>query len=269
MFDLGLGEYLVGITDFCAFPQAGVAKLPRLGGPKTPRLEEIIALKPDLVMANQEENPKAAVESLEAAGVKVWVTFPKTLRQSMDVLWTIVGLYQSRGAAIRMETLELTLDWAEEAAKERPGWRYFCPIWQSLPGEGPGEPAWWMTFNQDTYMHDLLRLMGGENVFSARTRCYPLAADLGLAEAEEAGERDTRYPCVRREEILAADPEVILLPDEPFAFDSSHRARLEELLAEAQAIKNGKVIQVEGNLLTWHGTRLARALRDLPVLLEV
>ena len=91
-------------------------------------------------MANQEENSRELVESLEEAGVKVWVTFPKTLRQAMDVLWTIVGLYQSRTAAIRLETLELTLDWAEEAAKDRPTWRYFCPIWQALPEAEPAEP---------------------------------------------------------------------------------------------------------------------------------
>jgi ABC-type Fe3+-hydroxamate transport system substrate-binding protein len=265
MFDLGLGEFVVGITDYCVYPAEEVAKIPRLGGPKTPSLEAILALQPDLVMANQEENPKALVESLEAAGVKVWVTFPKTLRQALDVLWTIVGLYQSRGAAIRLETLELTLDWAEEAAKERSTWRYFCPIWQSLPEE---QTQWWMTFNQDTYMHDLLRVVGGENVFAGRKRLYPLEADLGLAEPEQAGERDTRYPRVTLAEILKADPEVILLPDEPFVFDANQRYRLEDLLARTQAVKNGRVFELEGSLLTWHGTRLARALRDLPGILE-
>ena len=266
MFDLGLGEFVVGITDYCVYPAEGVAKIPRLGGPKTPSLEAILALQPDLVMANQEENPKALVESLEAAGVKVWVTFPKTLRQALDVLWTIVGLYQSRGAAIRLETLELTLDWAEEAAKERATWRYFCPIWQSLP---EAEPQWWMTFNQDTYMHDLLRLVGGKNAFAGRKRLYPLEADLGLAPAETPGERDTRYPRVGLAEVLEADPEVILLPDEPFTFNAGERDHLEARLGETQAVKNGKVFELEGSLLTWHGTRLARALRDLPGILDL
>ena len=268
MFDLGLGEFVAGITDYCIYPAEGVAGLPRLGGPKNPKLDEILALKPDLVMANQEENPKELVESLEAVGINVWVTFPKTLRQALDVLWTIVGLYQSRAAAIRLETLELTLDWAEEAVKDRQSWRYFCPIWQSLPEEPSVEPAWWMTFDQDTYMHDLLRLMGGENVFAGRVRRYPLSADLGLTEAEQAGERDTRYPRVTFQEILNADPEVILLPDEPFAYEASQQARLMEMLADTAAVRNGKVFLVEGSLLTWHGTRLARALRDLPGIID-
>ena len=265
LFDLGLGEYLVGITDYCVYPEAGVANLPRLGGPKNASKEAILALQPELVVANQEENSKELVESLEAEGIKVWVTLPKTLRQALDVLWTIVGLYQSRGAAIRLETLELTLDWAEEAAKERPTWNYFCPIWQSLSEEGP---QWWMTFNQETYMHDLLRLMGGRNVFAERQRQYPVEADLGLTSAEPAGERDTRYPRVILSEIIQANPEVILLPDEPYTFDADRRLRLEGLLGATQAVKSNRVIEVEGSLLTWHGTRLARALQDLPGILD-
>lgn len=268
MFDLGLGDCVVGITDFCIYPAQGVAGLPRLGGPKTADLQAILNLQPDLVMANQEENSRELVESLEAAGIKVWVTFPKTLRQAMDVLWTIVGLYQSRGAAIRLETLELTLDWAEEAAKERSTWRYFCPIWQALPEAGSSEPAWWMTFNQDTYMSDLLRLMGGENLFATRERRYPLLADLSLTAAEPAAGRDTRYPRLALQEILAANPEVIILPDEPFGFDQSHQEHISALLAETSAVKNGKLLRIDGSLLTWHGTRLARALQELPGIID-
>jgi ABC-type hemin transport system substrate-binding protein len=268
MFDLGLGDCVVGVTDFCIYPAQGVARLPRLGGPKTADLQAILSLQPDLVMANQEENPRELVESLEAAGIKVWVTFPKTLRQAMDVLWTIVGLYQSRTAAIRLETLELTLDWAEEAAKDRSTWRYFCPIWQALPEAGSPEPAWWMTFNQDTYMSDLLHLVGGENLFASRERRYPLLADLNLTDAEPAAGRDTRYPRLALQEVLASNPEVIILPDEPFGFDKSHQEQIIELLAETSAVKNGKLLQIDGSLLTWHGTRLARALQELPGMID-
>ena len=173
-------------------------------------------MQPDLVMANQEENPKALVESLEAAGVKVWVTFPKTLRQALDVLWTIVGLYQSRGAAIRLETLELTLDWAEEAAKERPTWRYFCPIWQSLPEEQPQlvddlQPGYLYARPAAPDGREKMPLPG----VSDFTHWWLTWVWL---RQNRLGERDTRYPRVTLAEILEADPEVILLPDEPFTF---------------------------------------------------
>jgi iron complex transport system substrate-binding protein len=264
MFDLGLGEFVVGITDYCIHPAEGTANLPRLGGTKDPRLGEIIDLQPELVLANWEENTRYTVESLEANGLAVWVTFPKTVRQALDVLWTLVGLFHSQTAMVRLEMLELTLDWAVSAAAERESLPGFCPIWSDHTQEGV---EWWMTFNQETYSHDLLALLGFKNVFGERQRLYPLEADLGLAQPEDPDERDTRYPCVRLEEIEAAQPQVLLLPSEPFAFDESHRQHLEASLPSTPAVQAGRVHLVDGSLIAWPGTRLAHALRELPALL--
>jgi iron complex transport system substrate-binding protein len=261
MFDLGLGEYVVGITDYCIHPGEGVANLPRLGGPKDPRLAEIIDLQPELVLANMEENTRLSVESLEAHGLAVWVTFPKSVRQSLDVLWTLVGLFRSQVAVMRLEMLELTLDWAISAAAERPSLPGFCPIWSELT---PNGVEWWMTFNQETYCHDLLALLGFQNVFGERRRLYPLEADLGLAQPEDPGERDTRYPRVTRQEIEAAQPQVMLLPSEPFAFNENHCQHLAEILPTVPAVRRERVYLVDGSLITWPGTRLAHALRELP-----
>jgi hypothetical protein len=214
-------------------------------------------------MANQEENTRQAVEELEEAGINVWVTFPKTVRQALDVLWTITGLFFNRTAAIRLETLELTLEWCESSSAELKPRRYFCPIWEDV---NQADQRWWMTFNHQTYASDVLRLSGGENIFADRRRLYPLAADLGGATPEDPGERDTRYPRVTLDEILAANPEMILLPSEPFSFDEAHRLKLNETLAETQAVQSGEVYLVDGSLITWHGTRLARALQELPSL---
>jgi ABC-type Fe3+-hydroxamate transport system substrate-binding protein len=265
LFDLGLGQALVGVTDYCVHPAEAVAGLPRLGGPKNPRVDEILALKPDLVLANWEENTRPTVEALEAAGTAVWVTFPRTVLESLDVLWKLVELFRNHEASLRLRTLELTLDWAISSVDERRTVRYFCPIWQETPQSGQ---PWWMTFNRQTYPSDLLLLIGGENVFGERERRYPLAADLGLEAAQDPGERDTRYPRVTVEEILAAQPEVILLPDEPFAFDDEHAGRMAELLAKTPAAQKGCIYPIDGSLITWHGTRLARALRELPAVLE-
>jgi len=264
MFDLGLGEVVVGITDYCTQPEEKVAKLPRLGGPKNPRVQAIIELQPELVLANWEENTRASVEALESAGIQVWVTFPKNIRQSLDILWTITGLFQSKLAAVRLETLELTVDWARDAAGERKPVRFFCPIWFEKTGV---RKPWWMTFNQETYSHDVLALCGGENVFADRQRRYPLDADLGLETAQDSKERDTRYPRVTHEEIQAADPEVILLPDEPYSFTLDHIEYLQQVLPDVRAVRMGHIYAVDGSLFTWHGTRLARALQTLPALL--
>lgn len=265
LFDLGLGERLVGVTDYCTRPAQGVARLPKLGGPKNPQIEAIVALQPDLVLANREENTPQAVRALADAGLAVWLTFPRTVAASLEMLWELAGLFQSQPARLGIQAMELSLDWTTAAAAERPPVRYFCPVWFEDPPDGN---PWWMTFNQDTYCHDLLARLGGENVFAARQRRYPLAADLGLEPAQDPGERDTRYPRVTLPEILAARLEMILLPDEPFAFDAAQRARIEILLADIPAVQNQRVYPLDGSLITWHGTRLALALRDLPALFE-
>ena len=75
-----------------------------------------------------------------------------------------------------------------------------------------------MTFNGDTYSSDLLEQLGGENIFANRNRSYPLEADLGFVSAEEGGIRDTRYPRVRCEEVLSAQPDIIILPGRAVLF---------------------------------------------------
>jgi ABC-type Fe3+-hydroxamate transport system substrate-binding protein len=233
--------------------------LPRVGGPKDPRLDAILNLKPDLVLANQEENTRKTVEALQAEGLTVWVSFPQTVREAIRVLWTLAELFRSPAAAARVQTLERTVDWVESAAAGKEPRPYFCPIWQ---GETGGGERWWMTFNQNTYIHDLLRLLGGENVFADRKRRYPLQADLGQSEPEDPGERDTRYPRVTLEEILATQPEAILLMTEPYEFNESHAQEFADLLAGTPAVREGRIHRVDGSLLTWHGTRLARALQE-------
>ena len=265
LFDLGLGASLVGITDYCIYPAAGVAKLPRLGGTKNPDTAKILALRPDLVIANQEENTPETVQTLESNGLKVWVNFPKTLNQSMDVLWLLVAIFQSHSAAQRLDTLQRTLDWVAAGAVEQPTWRYFCPIWQQLETN----PAWWMTFNRETYINDLLKLFGGINCFGDRQRRYPLQADLGQGESEPAAGRDTRYPRLELQEIIQANPDVIILPSEPYNFQVSNVAEMAEIFTKTKAAQNGHIFWVDGSLLTWNGTRLGKALNELPQILKI
>ena len=81
LFALGLGERVVGVTEWCVHPADGVAPLPKLGGTKNPDLDGVADLRPDLVIANREENTRRALEHLEAAGLSVWVTYPRTARE--------------------------------------------------------------------------------------------------------------------------------------------------------------------------------------------
>ncbi len=260
LFALGFGDSLVGCTDYCIHPAAGVSRLTRVGGTKNARVSDILALNPDLVIANKEENTPEIVLGLEEQRIKTWLLFPKTVREAVDDLWRLVGVYRSKEAAIRVETLEFAFEWAQAASASSPRTRVFCPIWQDQTAAGV---LWWMTFNQHTYPGDLLHLLGGTNIFANRQRHYPLAADLGEAPREDPGERDTRYPRVTLDEVIAADPELILLPSEPFAYDATHRQQLLGLLASTSAARSEQVFLVDGSLLTWHGTRLGLALQQL------
>jgi ABC-type Fe3+-hydroxamate transport system substrate-binding protein len=226
---------------------------------------------PDLIIANQEENRKEDVEALRAAGFKVWVTFPCTVQEAIDGLSALIRLFRVPRFGQQLAMLEKSLEWASLAAENAIPVRVFCPIWrESSAVEGP--PRWWMTINEDTYLHDLLRVCGGANVFASRERRYPLAADLGdtpLRESRppgETNERDTRYPRVTPEEVAAHAPEVILLPSEPYAFTEADVAGF-DALSDIPAVQNNRIHLVDGSLLTWHGIRVARALAELPAIL--
>lgn len=265
LIELGAGSSLVGVTDFCPAYAASEKPPARIGGTKSPAVETIIGLQPDLVVANQEENSREGVEALEEAGLKVWVTFPRTVEDVLRTLYAVTRLFRLDDAVVRLQTLEVTLDWTQRVVSGRRV-RYFCPIWyQAESDHGP----WWMTFNGQTYSSDLLRHCNGENVFEERERRYPLEADLTGAAPEEPGERDVRYPRVGLGEIQEANPEMILLPSEPFAFDEEDRDALKELLAESEAVQSDRVHLLDGSLITWHGTRMAKALAELPSYFDI
>jgi ABC-type Fe3+-hydroxamate transport system substrate-binding protein len=260
MIDLDLGDRLVAITDYCVYPEAGVAKLPRIGGTKNPDVKRIIELAPDLVIANQEENRKEDVLALQDAGVPVWVTFPRTVADAFNLLWNIMHTFDHPVMVPRIRLMEQTMDWvwrmSERKLEDNPC-RVFVPIWF--------DPL--MTFNADTYASDLLRICGAINVFAERDRIYPLKADLGQAEPLNRDDprvlgRDTRYPRVTMDEVQAAQPDMILLPSEPFPFDEQHISIFSSL--DIPAARNKSILLIDGSLLTWHGTRLAYALDTFP-----
>jgi ABC-type Fe3+-hydroxamate transport system substrate-binding protein len=262
LFDLNLGERLVGVTGYCIRPADGVERLSKVGGTKNVDVQVIIELAPDLVIANQEENRREDVEALQAAGIPVWITFPKTVADAFNLLWNMMYVFDDTSMAPRVRLIEQTYDWVQgiSAANEDNPCKVFVPIWI--------DPL--MTFNADTYMHDLLAVCGGTNVFAKRERMYPLKADLGTgapypADDPRIVDRDTRYPRVTMEEVEATQPDVILLPSEPYEFTEAHISLFAEM--DTPAARNKRISLVDGSLLTWHGTRIAYALNDIPPLL--
>lgn len=260
LFHFAWGPRLVGITEYCTEPASAVAQKTTIGGTKNPDVAGILALQPQLVFAVAEENRRHDVEQLEAAGIPVYVFEPYTVHDGIDLLWRIAEILDC-GRDIASFIQEIEQDYAETqtlVARRKPV-RVFCPIWK--------DP--YMTINEGTYVHDTLRVCGGENVFAQRQRRFPLAADLGH-QSEAMGhdtDRDRRYPRVTLDEMSALRPEVILLPDEPYAFTEADIADFTPY-AEVPAVRQGRIHLIDGKMVSWYGPRIGRSLRTLRDILE-
>lgn len=229
VFQLGCGGKLVARTDFCTSPPEARA-LPSVGGTKSFEPAAVLALKPDLVLAAKEENPKRRVEEL-ADHVPVLVVDPKGPQDVPD-LWRLLG--STLGAEEK----------AEERAREV----------EALLGTTAGPPipfvyfVWkdpFMAAGPDTYVSRLLASCGFANVVSAQLR---------------------RYPRVGASVALAGEVRVHFYPDEPYAF--SLPADLEDWGARVEErpgyfLLAGRILcfGVGGAEMTWYPSRTAAGLR--------
>ncbi|MES4892763.1 helical backbone metal receptor [Streptomyces sp. NPDC096012] len=209
---------LVGATDWCERP-AGL-DVTRIGGTKNPRVDRIIALAPDLVIANEEENRAPDLDALRAAGVDVLVTEVRTVPQACAELDRVLTACEAPGRP-------RWLDEAEEA-------------WTALPEPAVRRtavvPVWrrpWMVLGRDTFAGDLLARLGVDHLYAAHPE---------------------RYPRVPLEELRAAAPDLVVLPDEPYRFTAEDGP---------EAFPGLPCALVSGRHLTWYGPSLARAPRVL------
>jgi ABC-type Fe3+-hydroxamate transport system substrate-binding protein len=258
---LGCAGALVGRTDYCELPVEVAARVPSVGGTKNASVEKILALEPDLVIANQEENTKKDLETVAQTGVKVLVCFPKRAADGLAHLARMARVFHVEGDPSVRDMLKRGYAALNDAEKNAPAnvLRTFCPIWM--------KPL--MTIHAATFISDMLALAGAENVFGDRERKYPLAADLGTArplpEAELAG-RDIRYPRVTMEEVVARAPELVLLPDEPHPFSEEDAD-----VFRAQPIPAAQrkaVVRTAGKDLCWYGAWTVDALPRLRTLVD-
>jgi ABC-type Fe3+-hydroxamate transport system substrate-binding protein len=204
---------LAGATDWCTEP--GDLDVARVRGTKNPDLELIQALHPDLVLANEEENRAPDLAALRAAGLPVWVTVIRTLEEALTSLHRV----------LTVACLLPAPDWLGAAARawdiprtERQR-RAVIPIWRRP----------WMVIGRDTFAGDILGRLGVGNVYA------------GHAE---------RYPKVPIDQILAAAPDLVVLPDEPYRFTAGDGP---------ECFPGIDAALVSGRHLTWYGPSLVAA----------
>jgi ABC-type Fe3+-hydroxamate transport system substrate-binding protein len=237
LFVFGVGEAVVGVTDFCVEPKEGVAAKAKVGGTKALDVAQVEALRPDLVVASAEENRREDIQALVHAGLPVFVTLPTTVAGAIDLLEQLAGMTGSEeeGSHVVAEARQALAE-VQASNEERQPVRTFCPVWRNP----------WMTVGPGTYMHDFIAVCGGDNVF---------------------GLRHERYPLVQLSEVAERDPEVVLLPDEPYRFGPEHVAEI-SAYREVSAVRAGRIYLVEGKQLCWYGPRIAGSLRHVQELIQ-
>lgn len=245
---LGVGRRLVGRTEYCIEPHEEVGHIEVVGGTKNADVARILELKPDLVVANQEENRRKDIDDLRSAGVEVLLSFPKTVAEGLDHAERLADVVQCGDRDV-LAAHRATVERLQQCEVEPVP--CFVPIWM--------DPL--MTVNAGTFISDVLELCGGRNVFSDRERRYPLSADLGLRAPVPSGDRDTRYPRVTLAEVEQRAPQVVLLPDEPHEFSEADRAVFAGLAIPAA--KQGKVRFCDGKDLMWYGLRAVEGLERI------
>lgn len=221
VFDLGRGDDLVGVTRFCVHPADGLRGKERVGGTKTPSIDRIVQLAPDLVLLNEEENRREDADALLAAGLSCHTSLPRTAADTAAMVRSIgAALGRSSRAEEIARDIEARSQRVREAARGLPEVRFAYVIWR--------EPL--MAVSGDTFVSSLLGLAGGRNVLEGHPR---------------------RYPVITPEDLVRSTPDVVLLSTEPFPFRERH---IDEI-SRATALAPEVFRIVDGELLSWHGSR--------------
>jgi len=221
VFDLGRGAELVGVTEYCVHPAAGVAAIEKVGGTKSPRVERIVALEPDLVLMNAEENRKEDAAALAAAGVRCHVTMPRDCAETAAMVRSIGAALERAGEAeLIARDIEARAARVRERARGAREVSFAYLIWRKP----------WMSVSADTFASGLLVQAGGRNVFA------------------DAGER---YPEIALADLKRAGPEIVLLCTEPYPFQEKHK----DELAATTGFSRARFVVADGEYLSWHGSR--------------
>jgi ABC-type Fe3+-hydroxamate transport system substrate-binding protein len=236
LFAFGCGGEMVGVTRFCIAPAAAVATVAKIGGTKNPDVPAILALRPDLVIANAEENRREDIERIREGRVAVFTTYPRSIAAAVEAilkLGSVVGRPAEAGTMAREIVRSVSEIETGLGAWNKLRFRVFCPIWKNP----------WMAFNGDTYAHDVLRMAGFNNIYAP------------------AGER---YPRTTLAAALELRPDYVLLPNEPYEFGAKDVDELKPLLPPALS---RRVVLIDGRDLHWYGAHMVEGLKSLAALL--
>lgn len=226
LFDLGLADEVVGITKFCIHPIDKFASTTKVGGTKKLLIEKIRDLKPDLIIGNKEENTQSEVELLMQE-FPVWMSDISNLEEAMLTITQIGELVNREPEAAYLNHLI------------NAGFKDLQTLAEKAPFRGLGVAylIWkdpYMAAGQNTFIADILSKIGLNNVI-----------------------KQSRYPEIELSELKTTDCQLVFLSSEPYPFRQKH---IDEIQA---ALPNAKVMLVDGEMFSWYGSRMVKAVNYL------
>jgi ABC-type Fe3+-hydroxamate transport system substrate-binding protein len=224
--DLGLADRLVGRSGFCIHPRGTVKRVPKMGGTKDADIDRIRAAAPTHLVVNVDENRREQVDELARFVPHVVVTHPNTPEDNLALFRLFGGIFRREAAS---EALAADFRAAREELRRAteclPRERVLYLIWK--------DP--WMTVSRETYISAMLAAAGWDT----------------LPEASEA-----RYPEVDAVSQGLTSTQRVLLSTEPYRFTDKH-------LAEAEARFGSPAQLIDGEMVSWYGSRAIAGLRYL------
>jgi iron complex transport system substrate-binding protein len=233
---LGAGDRLIARSDFDTDP--ALAQLPTVGQGLTPSLEQLTMLQPDLVIAWPDNASRSVITRLADLGVTVYTPQIQTLA---DIKRTTRELGDMLGLQIAAASLNATVDAELDAIRravadcERP--TVFYVVWYAPP----------TTTGTGTYVHELIEIAGAQNIFDDAP---------GL------------WPTVSIEQVLSREPDIVLLSQTEGIHVELEQLRAAPGWRDLEAVREGRVLQIDANLYNRPGPRVVEAARQLAHLLH-
>ena len=222
LYDLGLESKIVGITKFCVHPYHFKSTIKTVGGTKKVHFEKIRLLQPDIIICNKEENTKEIVEELSQI-CPVWVTNIITIQDNFQMISDFGKLFNCRIEAQKWnDKLAFALHNFKNYIKDKPIKKVAYVIWK--------DP--YMLAGSYNFINELLKLNNFDNVYLNKGR-YP---EIELSKM-----------------ILENNPDLVLLSSEPYPFKEENMVEIEK------HTQNAKTVLVDGEMFSWHGSRLLKA----------
>jgi ABC-type Fe3+-hydroxamate transport system substrate-binding protein len=221
LFDLGLGDRVIGITKFCIHPNEWFRSKVRVGGTKNLKLNLIEELQPDLIIGNKEENSKTDIEFLEKK-FPVWMSDISSLEDSFVAINEIGTITNSKIKAENICLLIMNEVEQFKSCKNKLLGNFLYLIWYN--------PI--MVAGENTFINSMCNFLGLQNCI-----------------------QQSRYPAINLPELINYNPNYIFLSSEPFPFKEKHITEIQNYFP------NSKILLVDGEFFSWYGSRLLHSFK--------